>query len=109
MFASARLSGAKPLTPRMLLSKHVQPAAEAAGVQALVGFHTFRRTLASMFIANGESVKVTQELLGHANAKLTLDLYAQATTAGEREAQSRVVAMTLPKRITAAQVVAAAG
>ena len=62
--------------------------------------HTFRRTMASVLIANGESVKVTQELLGHANAKATLDLYAQATTAEKREAQSRVVAMTLPNSST---------
>ncbi len=100
VFASTRLGGHKPLTPRMLLSKHVQPAAEAAGIQGRVGFHTFRRTTATLLIANGESVKIVQELLGHANAKLTLDLYAQATTTGKREAQSRVVAMMLPKSST---------
>src|SRR6266852_3503664 len=33
-----------------------------------------------------EDVKVVQELLRHANSRITLDLYAQAGMAGKREA-----------------------
>jgi integrase len=46
--------------------------------------------------ANGEDVKVVQELLRHANSRITLDTYTQAMTPAKREAQSKVVRMILP-------------
>ena len=48
------------------------------------------------FAANGEDIKVVQELLRHANSKITIDVYAQGTLA--RKAQSRVASMMPPKR-----------
>jgi integrase len=47
--------------------------------------------------ANGEDVKVVQELLGHASAKMTLDISSQALTPAKRAAQSKVVNMILHK------------
>ena len=88
IFASGRLNGQKPLNPGMLVRHHLQPAATEAGVKGRVGWHTFRRTLASRLIANGEDIKVVQESLRHASSKISLDLYAQATTPGKRAAQS---------------------
>jgi integrase len=41
--------------------------------------------------ANGEDVKTIQELLRHANFKVTMDVYTQAVTEVKRTAQSRVV------------------
>ncbi|MGE5321300.1 MAG: hypothetical protein ACM3SW_00460, partial [Actinomycetota bacterium] len=38
-------------------------------------------------------VKVVQELLRHASAKVTLDIYAQALTLAKRAAQRKVVQM----------------
>jgi integrase len=38
-------------------------------------------------------VKVVQELLRHASAKMTLDVYAQALTPTKRAAQRKVVQM----------------
>jgi integrase len=49
--------------------------------------------------ANGEDVKVVQELLRHASAKMTLDTYSQALTPAKRAAQSKVVSMILPKQV----------
>jgi predicted transcriptional regulator len=43
--------------------------------------------------ANGEDVKVVQELLRHASAKITLDVCAQAVTPDKRRAQSKVAEM----------------
>jgi len=40
-------------------------------------------------------VKVVQELLRHANSRITLDLYAQAGMPEKRLAQSKVVKMVL--------------
>jgi len=41
---------------------------------------TFRRTAATLLMASGSSVKTTQELMRHATADITLELYAQAIT-----------------------------
>jgi integrase len=41
-------------------------------------------------------VKTVQELLRHANSRITLDVYVQAVTATKREAQSKVVRMMIP-------------
>ena len=49
-----------------------------------------------MLIANGEIVKVVQELMRHANSRTTLDVYSQAKIGTKREAQQRLVQMILP-------------
>jgi hypothetical protein len=41
-------------------------------------------------------VKTIQELLRHANSRITLDVYTQATTTNKRAAQSKVVKMMVP-------------
>ena len=58
-----------------------------------VGWHTFRRTYATLLKANGEDVKVVQELLRHGSSRVTLDIYAQAQMPAKRAAQQKVVAM----------------
>jgi site-specific recombinase XerD len=40
--------------------------------------HTLRHTFGSQLIAAGADVKSVQELLGHASALVTLDVYAHA-------------------------------
>ena len=42
-----------------------------------------------------------QELLRHANSRITLDLYAQARMSEKRSAQSKVVRMVLEKSAVA--------
>jgi integrase len=61
-----------------------------AGITKRVGFHTFRHTYTTLLTQNGEDVKVVQELLRHANSRITLALYAQAGMAEKRLAQSKV-------------------
>jgi len=46
--------------------------------------------------ANGEDIKTIQELLRHANYKVTADVCTQAITKAKREAQRRVVRLILP-------------
>ncbi len=58
-----------------------------------VGWHTFRRTYATLLKANGEDVKVVQELLRHGSSRVTLDIYAQAQMPAKRAAQQKVVEM----------------
>lgn len=67
------------------------------GITKLIGWHTFRRTYASLLKSNGVDVKVVQDSLRRANARITMELYAQALTHDKRTAQTRVVQMILPK------------
>ena len=72
---------------------HIQPAAKRAGITKRIGWHTFRHTYTTLLHANGEDVKVVQELLRHGSAKITMDVYAQAVTPAKRKAQGKIVAM----------------
>jgi integrase len=49
------------------------PAVTAAGLEGL-HFHDLRHSHAALLIAAGEHVKVIQSRLGHANARMTLDV-----------------------------------
>lgn len=51
------------------------PAAERAGLVGLTP-HELRHTAASLAVAAGANVKVVQQMLGHASAAMTLDVYA---------------------------------
>jgi integrase len=62
-----------------------------------VGLHTFRRTFSTLLKANGEDIKVVQELLRHATIKMTLEVYAQAISSAKRQAQSKVAGMLMEK------------
>jgi integrase len=56
-------------------------AAKKAGVVAppgTFGFHTFRRTLASVLVKMKVDVKTVQEILRHQNLQTTLEIYARS-------------------------------
>ncbi|MDW5267411.1 MULTISPECIES: site-specific integrase [Acidobacteriaceae] len=93
IFASTRMKGKQPYSPDTILMRCIRPAATRAKITKRIGWHTFRRTLSTLLKANGEDVKVVQELLRHASAKITLDVYAQAVTPDKRRAQSKVAEM----------------
>ena len=50
-----------------------------------------------MLIANGENVKVVQELMRHGSARITVDIYSQATSPAKRAAQQRLMQMIIPE------------
>jgi hypothetical protein len=60
-----------------------------AGITKWVSFHTFRHMYSTLLKANGEDVKVVQELMRHANISTTMNIYTKALTPAKREAQSR--------------------
>src|SRR5947209_18818277 len=76
---------------------HIRPVAKRLGINKQIAWHTLRRSYATILKANGEDVKVVQELLRHASKRMTVDVYAQALSADKRKAQSRVVQMIHPK------------
>ena len=93
VFASPSAVGKKPYWPDAVLKRHILPAAERAGITKRIGWHSFRRTLASLLQASGASVKTTQELLRHSSPVMTMGTYAKAVTADKRLAQDAIAAL----------------
>ena len=89
--------GKQPVWLSAVMRDYIQPAARKVGINKKMSWHTFRHTFSSILKANGEDVKVVQELLRHATAKMTLDTYTQALSPQKRAAQSKVVGMIRPK------------
>ena len=98
VFASPKTGGIKPYWPDTVLDRQVLPAARRSGITKKVGWHTFRRSYATLLKASGADVKVVQDSLRHANARITMEIYAQALTPDKRKAQTNVVQMILPKQ-----------
>jgi integrase len=96
VFASPTKRGKQPYWPDNLMKRYIRPAARKAGIHKRIGWHTFRHTFGTLLKANGEDVKTVQELLRHANSRITLEVYTQAVTSLKRAAQSKVVRMMLP-------------
>lgn len=94
--------GKQPLWLAKIMQYHIQPLVKKLGINKHVGWHTFRRTFTSLLTANRENVKVVQELLRHASAKITMDTYAQAQMEDKRQAQLRI-ATTLHRPATKAR------
>ena len=101
IFASPHYHGKTPYTYQILFRRHIRPVIESvSGIksskEAPIGWHTLRRSLATLLISNGENVKVAQSQLRHTTPKITLELYAQAVSADQHEAHKKVVQMVLP-------------
>lgn len=94
--------GKQPLWLSTVMRYHIEPVVRHLGIQKRVGWHTFRRTYATLLKANGEDVKVVQELLRHGSSRVTLDIYAQAQMPAKRAAQQKVVEMV--RTVTSQQV-----
>ena len=98
---NAKRAGAKrgkqPVWLSTVMRDHIQPVAQKLGINKKLSWHTFRHTFSSILKANGEDVKVVQELLRHATSRMTLDTYTQALSPDKRAAQSKVVGMIRPK------------
>lgn len=108
VFASPQAFGKLPFWPDMLLRRHILPAAERLGITKRIGWHTFRRTAATLLMSSGSSVKTTQELMRHSTADITLELYAQAVTKDKRDAQSALASLIMGSQTTSAQTSIAA-
>ena len=94
LFPSIRRNGKQPLSPDTLLKKVIRPALKRAGIEGkAIGWHSFRHSLATNLRSAGVDLKTAQELLRHANSRITLDVYTRAISATKREANNRVMEM----------------
>jgi integrase len=86
LFPSVAKNGSQPIQPDMILKRHIRPALERMGVKKRIGWHSFRHGLATMLRQKGVDIKTAQELLRHANSRITLDIYQQAISEEKRAA-----------------------
>jgi len=91
VFPSPKMGGTQPFWQDSLMRKVIWPAAKRAGIAKRIGWHTFRRSLASLLVGEGAPVKLTQEMMRHANARITLELYAQSTMSAKNALQAQLV------------------
>ena len=89
--------GKQPVWLSAVMRDIIQPPARKLGITKKISRHTFRHTFSSILKANGEDVKVVQELLRHTTSRMTLDTYTQALSPDKRAAQGKVVSMIGPK------------
>jgi hypothetical protein len=90
VFASETMKSKQPYWPDNLMKCHIRPVAKANGINKNIGWHTFLHSFGTLLKANGEDVKTVQELLRHANSRITLDVYTQAVNSNKRAAQSKL-------------------
>ena len=90
LFPSIAKNGAQPLTPDMILKRHIRPALDRIGVKKRIGWHSFRHGLATMLRQKGVDLKTAQEMLRHANSRITADIYQQCVGEEKRHAQDLV-------------------
>jgi integrase len=88
IFASPFTEGKRPFWPESAMVSYIRPAAEKAGVTKHFAWHTFRHSVATELSQAGENVKTVQELLRHANRRITLEVYQQANPEAKRNALS---------------------
>jgi integrase len=91
VFPSVRLNGKKPISPDKVLRRHIRPALKELGVKKRIGWHSFRHGLGTMLRRQGIDLKTAQELLRHANSRITNDLYQQALSEEKHLANAIVV------------------
>jgi integrase len=103
VFASEFHFGKQPLWPGTLWRRNVVPAIEAAGIdKPKLGWHTLRRSYASLLLSSGVSLRVSMELMRHSTAEMTLARYAQTIGDEKREAGEKVASLVLVKKENAA-------
>jgi integrase len=74
-----------PLRYSTFRSRVWAPSCERAGLKGL-GFHDLRRASATAMVAAGVDVRTAQNRLGHSDPRMTISLYAQATTEADASA-----------------------
>jgi integrase len=96
VFASEYHLGKQPLWPGTLWRRNVAPAIERAGItKPKLGWHTLRRSYASLLLSTGASLRVSMELMRHSTPEMTLGTYAQTVGDEKREAGAKVALLVL--------------
>ncbi len=104
VFPSRRYRGRKPCWGHAILRRYIRPAVKNQGIEKRIGWHTFRRTYATLLRSVGTEFKVMQELMRYSSMRSTLDIYAQAITPAKHAAQAAVVSLMFPPELSSSPV-----
>lgn len=91
LFPSLQKNGTQPISADMILRRQIRPAAAKVGITTKIGWHSFRRGYSILLRQQGVDLKTAQELMRHANARLTLEVYQEAITDEQRHGQRLAV------------------
>jgi integrase len=75
------------------------PAVVRAGIPS-IGFHDLRRTTSTAMVEENVDLKTAMKRLGHSDPRMTLAIYAQATSEGDRAAAQMLGEKFLAEKIT---------
>jgi len=89
--------GGGPLRYENFRTRVWAPSCRAAGLDGL-GFHDLRRASATALVLENVDLKTAQTRLGHSDPRLTLGLYAQATSAADRAAAEALAGRFFARR-----------
>ncbi len=84
-----------PLNPNNVLNRVLHPACKTAGIPR-VSWHNFRYTYSSWANPTGESITALQSQLGHANSRMTLDVYTQPMPRVQKKLAGKIARVLLP-------------
>jgi len=73
------------LLRRYFAERVFNPAVKGAGLDRGLTFHGLRHVAASLMVEQGEHPRVIQGRLGHATARLSMELYAHVPEAADRD------------------------
>ncbi len=93
VFASPSSGGRLPYMARGVQQRHIRPAMDAQGLEAGMGWHTFRHTYRTLLSSTGAAVEVQRDLMRHASIVTTFDTYGDSLPEPMRVANSAVVKM----------------
>lgn len=96
VFASKVCFGKQPMLPGVLWQRNVAPAIERAEItKPKLGWHSLRRSYASLLLSSGASLRVSMELMRHSTPEMTLSTYAQTVGDEKRDAGEKVALLVL--------------
>ena len=87
IFPSIVKNGKTPITPDMLLKRHIRPALKRLEITKKIGWHSFRHGFSNLLRENKVDIKTAQDLLRHADPGILLRIYQQTVTEERRSAQ----------------------
>ena len=93
VFANPRTG--RPYHQETIQRKHLRPAGVAVGLQAPLGWHTFRHSYRSWLDEQGTPISVQKELMRHASIQTTMNVYGRAMAETKRRANSSVVELLI--------------
>jgi integrase len=89
----------EPLNLANLTVRHFKPLLTAYYRLPAIRLYDLRHTHASLYLAAGVPVNVVSARLGHASAKMTLDVYAHVLSGQDEDAVAKVEAFERADRI----------